>query len=252
MIAQALDDAGHPRGRHSMGLLIGWGVRGVDVTGNLLAHNKYRNPVICAGASAFVGSNLIVNPGENAIHIYDRPGKPGVIAAIVDNVVVRGGDTDNNISVLHIPIEAEHRSPGNVVFLTGNCMSPPVCEIESLTAPTGFTWAATPPIASREPRPSGAEDVERWVLRHAGPRPLRRMPADSAIIAGVRAGSGSVLNAPPIDLGPQSMRTSARRAQPPRSPFVAVSTGAETRIERWLCQTHFAVGGAPSARCANP
>jgi hypothetical protein len=59
IIAEALRDAGHSKGDHSMGLLIGDGARNISVIRNLLAHNDWRNPRIQSSDGVDVVNNLI-------------------------------------------------------------------------------------------------------------------------------------------------------------------------------------------------
>lgn len=230
---------------HSMGMLIGYGAQGVDVTGNLFANNRFRNPAIHGGASAYVGSNLIYNPGENSIHLYGYANKRGARASIVSNVIVRGPDTAN-MSVFQAPLSALTLSPGAILYLSGNCLNPPSCNGAQLL-PVGALAQGYYVTSSREPPVSGAANVETWVLRYAGARPSNRMAADRAIVDGARNRTGRIIAAPPSNLGASSMQVVRRVAAVPSNAFA--DAGGKPVIWNWLCQQHRAVGGGPSARC---
>ena len=89
IIAEALDNAGHDKGRHSMGFLIGGGeVSRVTVVGNLLAHNRHRNPSIKDDAREieFV-NNLAYNWGPNGLQA------DGVSLHVLGNAYIAGPNT---------------------------------------------------------------------------------------------------------------------------------------------------------------
>jgi hypothetical protein len=64
IIAETLDDAGHPQGDHSKGLLVGDHTRRFSILRNLLIHNDDRNPHVKGDASALFVNNLVYNYGR--------------------------------------------------------------------------------------------------------------------------------------------------------------------------------------------
>ena len=92
IIANALENAGHPKGEHSKGLLISQkfgGAANVSVSHTLFAHNRDRNPLISGDANNYadIRNNVIyngyhglsgvlvgVNAGANIIHNYIKAG----------------------------------------------------------------------------------------------------------------------------------------------------------------------------------
>ena len=76
IVSETLSNAGHSKGRHSMGLLVGPDITGVTISRNLLAHNRWRNPVITPGAEAAVVNNLVYNYGGKGHSLLCRTGRP--------------------------------------------------------------------------------------------------------------------------------------------------------------------------------
>jgi hypothetical protein len=240
IVAEALNNAGHPKGHHSMGMLINKDNQGVAVTGNLFVSNVFRNPVIARGSSAFVGYNLIANPEQNAIHFYDVAGATPLKASIVGNIVAPGPNTDKNVTAVQIPDDMSKLADAQI-YLSGN------------TAPAGpvtnkgnFTLANTPPVTGPAAPPAS---VRTWVLGHAGAWPSDRDPVDSRIVAGITAGTSRVIDNP-SEVGGLP-ETPARQGAPalPDAPFSPASQAGLLRIEAWLCQRHFAVGGPQTPEC---
>lgn len=240
IIAEALSHAGHPKGRHSMGMLINKDDQGVAVTGNLFAANMFRNPVIARGASAYVGYNFIDDPGENAIHFYAVPEPTPLMATIVDNIVKAGPDSDTNITAVWLPDDMAQKLPDARIYIKGNRAAP-----GELTNASDFRLDDNPPVAPPDGfSPPG--DVEAFVIAHAGAHPARRGAVDRRIVAAVQNGSERIVDAPPDRL---DVATVAAAAQVPSAPFQPSSIPGQLRIEAWLCLTHLEAGGPPTPEC---
>lgn len=242
IVAEALRNAGHPKGRHSMGMLINKDDQGVAVTGNLFASNMFRNPVIARGASVFVGYNLIVNPGENAIHFYDVPGATPLKASIVDNVVILGADSDHDITAVQIPDNMAQKNADAQIFLSGN-QSPP----GEVTNRGNFPLADAPPVTlAQEVAPPS--DVRAAILRYAGARPAQRDTVDTRIVAGVESGTGRIIDNPTQAGGLQDAPPAQLVADVPVDAFASAGNG-QLQIEAWLCARSQALGAAPTPEC---
>jgi hypothetical protein len=115
IIAETLRHSIHPKGAHSMGMLIGKGVQNAVVEKNFFISNQYRNPVIDAGVSAVVVNNLIYNPGTNAFHIYGKPDAGPTRVSVVGNVVVAGPDTTHFLRSFDHGVD-----PGSQIYFRDN------------------------------------------------------------------------------------------------------------------------------------
>lgn len=240
IVAEALNNAGHPKGHHSMGMLINKDNQGVAVTDNLFVSNVFRNPVIARGSSAFVGYNLIANPAENAIHFYDVAGTTPLKASIVGNIVAPGPNTAKNVTAVQIPDDMSKLADAQI-YLSGN-----QAPAGPVTNKGNFVLADAPPVTVPEPPTA---NVRTWVLGHAGARPSDRDPVDSRIVAGITSGTSKVIDNPSEVGGLPD--TAPRQGAPvlPDAPFDPSSQPGQLRIEAWLCQRHFAVGGPATPEC---
>ena len=253
IIAEALRRAGHSKGSHSMGLLVGTRTLGVQVTGNLLANNNHRNPVMGAGASAFVANNYIVNPGLDAIHVYSRDGSQAIpavptLGTIVENVVVAGASTSKRLNAVRIPNDMAKFAPGARLFIKGNLLKGrddnlvvsnpselPLLQAPEITAPS---WTLLP-----------ADEVAAYVLRYSGSRPLKRNPVDARLLASIAQGQERIIDSPD-DVGGLPPVSGVRAPiNLPSDPHAATRLGL-SRLAAWLCLQHLNVGGPPTPDCA--
>lgn len=244
-VTEALNNAGHPKGPHSMALLVGNDVQLTDVTGNLLASSMFRNPVVAKGASAYVANNYIVNPGQNAIHFYDTGSEAATTAAVINNVIEGGPNTKKALKAIAIPMGSGGTPVPDVIFVDGN-----LTELNPLATPLstgeGLALAEEPPVKSADWTLLPAEAVKDDVLRYAGTRPADRDPVDRRLLAEIAAGTEHLVDAPPETS--DVISPSERVAEVPVDALTGDAAGV-ARLGRWLCDQHLAVGGAPSADC---
>jgi hypothetical protein len=239
IVAEALNRAGHPKGRHSMGMLINKDNQGVLVTGNLFAANMFRNPAIARGSSALIAHNLIVDPGHNAIHFYDVPGATPLRASIIGNIVLAGSDTRSNVTAVQIPADMAVMNPDARIYLAENrAAAGPV------TSNGPFALAAAPPVEAKLTAPS---DVRARVLRFAGSRPAARDAVDRRIVAGAANGTLRIIDNPADVEGLGEGAAVQGKAAVPDRPFEAA--GATLRITAWLCQRSLELGSDRTPDC---
>lgn len=204
IIAEGLHRSIHPKGAHSMGLIVGGGLRNIRLEENLFAHNAFRNPAV-AGAEVAIVNNLIYNPLHNAIHFYPDRQRLPTRAVIVGNVVVAGPDTRPRLVTF-----GHGLNPGSEFHMLDNrAIGTQAFMPEERAGRKGeepVTRVAVPPLPlPATPLPSAA--VEAHVLAQAGARPADRDATDRRIIAEVRDRKGRVRDEPP----------DARLAAPPRA-----------------------------------
>ena len=248
IVAEALNNAGHPKGAHSMGLMLGAGTGPSQVTGNLLASNRYRNPVIGQGATAYIANNYIVNPGYNAIHTYDTGSSLATRATIVNNVIEPGANTQSKlIGILLRPSALGGSS--NQFFVNGNLdlnfgplMRPIVDTLD-------LRQVKAAPIKASDWTLLPASQVKHYVLVRAGTRPLDRDPVDARLLKQIASGAERIIDHPE-DAGPvPKIKSTASKAKVPSRPFDIVRNIRKTRLEAWLCLQHLELGGVHSQTC---
>jgi len=240
IVAEALSRAGHPKGRHSMGMLINGGSQNVLITGNLFAANMFRNPAIARGSSALIAYNLIAAPGENAVHFYDAPAATPLRASVIGNVVLNGPDTDGNVTAVQVPRGMAARNPDARLYLAENR-----APAGALTNPGRFGLATVMPIGAPLKAPA---DVRARVLRFAGARPARRDPVDARIVQGAGDGTLRIVDDPAEVGGLPAQRDVRAAAGVPSAPFAEAGPGL-LRIQAWLCQRSLELGADRTPEC---
>ena len=194
IIAETLRDSVHPKGDHSMGLMVGPGVRNVLLERNLLANNVWRNPVIHGGASAVVLNNLIYNPGFGGLHLYPHKDSGATLVSAVGNALIAGPDTSRRL-----PAFAKGVNPGSRVYYrdnisVGTIAFDPSETLSDATAPSPFV--AEPPTWFDALDVLDSRDVEKRVLKDVGAFPANRDTVDSRIIGEVVRRRGGVKDHP--------------------------------------------------------
>lgn len=263
LLAEALEKAGHKKGNHSMGLLIGGGVQAVEVVGNLFAHNRYRNPVVGSGASAYVANNFVYDPGRNSVHVRGNRTDPVTRASLIGNVTVAGPSTRAQMTAVQIPGPDRDPSPKAIIFVRDNVFCPAgavsdLCAGAGGLAGTGLAVAVPEALASGGSMPvvpatwqvMPARYVWTFVKAHVGSRPAERNPTDRRIFAEIAARSGRIIDTPDQVGGYPSFPVAVRPAGVPSEPFAYLTGRNMTRLEAWLCLKHRELGGAATPECA--
>ena len=194
IVAETLRHSVHPKGDHSMGLMVGPGVENVVLQQNLMAHNVWRNPVIHGGASAVVLNNLIYNPRYAALHFYPHEGSGPTRVTAVGNVVIPGPDTAGALPALSKGI-----NPDSKIFYDDNIPSGTGAfdrEERVPGDPAADPFVGVPPIWFDDLRALSASEVERTILASVGARPADRDATDARIIGEVSIRSGRVKDHP--------------------------------------------------------
>lgn len=166
LVAEGLQNATHPDGRHGHGVSVGDGATNVAMLANLLAFNNGRQPRLGEGATAAIGNNLV--------HHY-RSGcrlEQGSSASLVGNVY------RNNQSAQ----PAVHGTGAAFLEDTQGDAGGDISELSSRPL-----W---PERANALP---SDQTVER-TLSSAGAWPGERTSVDQRIVGNVRSGSGGYID----------------------------------------------------------
>lgn len=226
LIAEGLMQGGHPKGNHSMGMLVGSDVYGVSVTRSLFANNNDRNPRMSAKTQISVSESVVANPGNMSTEVFLDCNTPIEGIALVDNLFLKGPST--------------RRGREQYVFVDSN--SRKVIGDRS-DCPAGFQHLTLKEL------PGGQRDVLlSELLAHSGSRPKDRAHADRRIVEEVRANTGRLKNAsdPEVDLSP--LPQTQRLYRLPLGPL-KVSSEGQMAIEVALCRAHLELGGLPYKGC---
>jgi hypothetical protein len=194
VIAEALRNSIHPKGAHSMGMLVSGSAKNIVIERNLFAHNVHRNPAIDAGATAIVVNNLIYDPIFTGFHIYGKPRHGPTLASVVGNVVIAGPSTESKA----LPTFAHGFSAGTKIFYSDNKAIGVKAFLTS--EKPGKSGARPAPFVQEKPvwfewlNPIAADQVVTAVLADVGPRPLDEL--DQRILREARMRTGKVKDTP--------------------------------------------------------
>ncbi len=207
IIAEALDDATHPKGPHSKGTLVHDNTSDIAIIGNLYISNVDRNPLFKGGARGVIVNNVIQNPGKRIVSYAlvpsewgDHPYQRGAID-IMGNIARRGPSTQSKFDFLISsgPLDVflqdnlyfdQAGKPLKVDYYLGNPLPTGSKEDDfrlsdkPLNLPEGLTV-----------KPSS--DVLDWVLSNAGARPWARDEVDARLVKEARNGGGKILDHEP-------------------------------------------------------
>ncbi|MFN3231687.1 MAG: hypothetical protein ACE363_05955 [Alphaproteobacteria bacterium] len=193
IIAEGLNNAGHSKGPHSMGFLVGIGARDVLIYNNLFVSNRWRNPALHADTTSAVINNLIHNPGGNAIHLYKgRNGQPTKVS-MVGNLVIGGPSSATRLAMGHTRKNAVN--PGSQIYMFGNLMEGNIMPF-AIDEVAGLQRMQAPPVAWPDDLVIlSPYRLEESLLRMVGPQ--YRDETDMRLIEEVRQRGGSIKDVPP-------------------------------------------------------
>ncbi|WAC19451.1 hypothetical protein OVA24_19695 [Luteolibacter sp. SL250] len=198
IIAEALDKAGHPKGGHSMGLLVGDHTQNVTILRNLFAHNRYRNPVVKGNTSSIVANNVMYDIGSNALHSYGAgeglPTKLTAVANVLLESPTRARETKGRSKVVNFYSDKTTKNgwtnEGSQIFVSGNLVPEGSVEAAKLLDYDVFVKEA--PVKIDGLRIIPVNEVKDAVLANVGARPKDRDPVDERIIRQVKEGTGRI------------------------------------------------------------
>lgn len=195
IISETLRRSRHPKGAHSMGMIIGPGSTNILVQRNLFAHNQFRNPAISWNTSTLFVNNLIYNPGNTGLHFYARDGEGPTLISAVGNVVIAGANTKGELRAFKQGI-----NPGSKVYYKDNVAEGTVAfdleEGVGKQSEEPAPFVSKPPVWDPELNVLSSNAVLNAVLNGAGARPTDRDETDSRLISEVRSGTGRIRNHP--------------------------------------------------------
>jgi hypothetical protein len=195
IIAEGLMRSIHPKGPHSMGLLVGPGITNVLVEGNLFAHNAVRNPLIDAGSSAVVANNLIYGALYNGFHIYAKPRYGPTLVSAIGNVVIASPGSRPRLDAFQ-----HGDNPGTRIYYEDNVSigirAFDAAERSGKRKERDPPLISTPPISFPGFSPRKSAETEASVLKSAGARPWDRDAVDARIVAQVRSRTGGIVDEP--------------------------------------------------------
>ncbi|MGL4325710.1 MAG: hypothetical protein ACRCTD_16875 [Beijerinckiaceae bacterium] len=236
LLAEPLMQGGHPKGIHSMNMLLGNTVGRVEVLGSVFVAGNQRNPRLTQGNRVSFINNIIVNPGRASSHIDSS--KEVLSAGAIDmisNVYLPGADTLCRQPFIAVDRRFFEREPQTPVHLADNITAGARAECGRLPAAEQPERLAVRPahtIAHWAVQP--AQTLFPRQLGFAGASPARRNPNDARIMANVAAGSARLLSNEQAIGGYIDWPEKRHTLTPPIAEAVRTASDL-ARLTAWLC-----------------
>jgi hypothetical protein len=249
IISEGLRESTNPLGFAGYGLILGPVKGHASIVGNLLAHNKARNPLSYTTNMVFV-NNVVYNRQNKDVDIGSMDGTVPQ-AAVVGNVFIRGADYGTSNEPVLVNTDGVVKVPsGTKVYVSDNVAREAtgdnawsVVGVTEGTLPASFKASAPPSWPAGLTRLSTDSDVVlNEVLRSAGARPADRDPVDTRVVKSVKDGSGRIINCVSGNGttrcnrnagGWPTLAKNTRVLQIPSDPN-AVTASGYTKLEVWL------------------
>lgn len=247
LIAQGLRKGGHPKGSHSMNLLLGSKVKQADIRGNVLAASEQRSPRLVSGNTVSVLNNIIAMPGASATHL--DTGQTIYQAGAIDligNLYLVGADTYCKRGAIHIDDGFFERTPQTDVYvadtLIDNTLKPDCYPAPSQQA--AFSKAPLNSAQGWDVQP--ASSLMTTTLPYAGSFPAQRNPVDQALIDHIRSGDLQLIDTED-DMGGMPDIAARRHALDiPNNLSVISNAQEQALIKGWLCEKNKLASGLPA------
>jgi hypothetical protein len=234
IVSEALHNSLHPKGGHSMGMLLGGDDNGspsrASIFQNLIVHNNARNIQFSGApnASLVFANNLVYNWGN-----YGTRLRNGGDASAVGNVYIPGTNSGGSRDALLIVDGAGFQVYLDDIMVDG---SAPVDAWDIVNGDSN-PRVDTPPIWVDGFAPMSSALVENYVLSNAGARPADRDPVDTRVIQSVLDRTGQIIDSP-SDVGgwpdPPGEILNTRSLTLPTNPNGDDDNDGYTNLEEWL------------------
>lgn len=241
LIFQGLREGGHPKGVHSMNVLLAQDVGPIAIVGSVLAASEQRSPRITSGNSLLFANNIVVNSGYVASHLdmsMQPTGQPTLID-MIGNLYIPGPNSKCKKESLQIDKKISTSNEITHIFLADNkilrylnkeCLIPPVLEdnLESLNRSINLEWVILP-----------SNQVENTVLEYAGSWPSKRNNLDNLTIVSIKnRGIQIIRNEKEIAISDSISARSFETSVPPRNLNLITSAEDIKVVENWLCNKY--------------
>ena len=199
MIADALNDSCHEKGKHGYGSLIRYGDGAISYHHNLYANNYSRNPRLGDNITLDFVNNVVANwgilPGYSADDTADNPGGFTNKLNYAGNYLIAGSNT------VLVSTAFDGGSPTTTIFQSGNFIDSNLNGnldgantgwgmFSGLFTQTGSAFAMPAPAVTQHSAPEAYERV----LAFVGATATKRDLVDSNIVRNVRAQTGHIIN----------------------------------------------------------
>ena len=196
LFAQPLRNGGHPKGVHSMNMLLGNHVGRAIIVGSILAGAEQRNPRLTNGNKVSFINNLVVANGAAAAHIDTSKEiiNSGYID-IIGNVFVSSPYSNCKRAALSIDKSFFDKDLQTSVFLKDNI-------VDNSFKPSCYTMPDEALLGSIKVNHSEnvgwkilpTHEIQSYALKHSGSHPNSRNPIDQRVVNEIESGKLGILS----------------------------------------------------------
>ncbi len=248
LIAQPLRLGGHPKGVHSMNIVLGNTVGRVIILGSVFAASEQRSPRLTTGNRVTFMNNLIVFSGAMASHLDTSTTilNSGAID-MIGNAYISGPFTNCKNQAIRIENSFLTASPPTSVFLSDNLVNNDAKENCLKLPPSNLPGLAKTPqthISGWNLMP--ASSVQDGILQFAGSHPLKRNPIDEQVVQHIKDGTLRLPDNETQVGGFPVIRKIYELAAVPHNLNKMKNVQEIEEIQTWLCGRHKELTGLSS------
>lgn len=252
LIAEGLKHGGHPKGLHSMNLLVGSPVKTLLILGNVFATSNQRSPRLTQGNIVEFLNNFVYGFGKKATHIDSNQQMAGAARIdVIGNVYRRTADSWCRQPTVQISKSFFDSLPPSQVYLADNSeIAPALADCpppETADAEVASRLSTAPLATISSWRLAPADSLYPAILDRVGSHPADRNPIDARILKGIRDGTARLIDSEnEVGGWPEIEAVSARAALPLDDDRIADAKDLAA-LTKWLCERSKQAGGGQNA-----
>lgn len=244
LIARPLRSGGHPKGVHSMNLLLGNTVNNVTIRGSVFAAAEQRNPRLTTGNRVSFINNIISSNGALATHLdtSEETLRVGAID-IIGNYYLASQASNCKKSPISVDGDFFDDVPETYVFMRDNVISnefKPGCYVFNDLS-VHLAGGQLNPVDDW--RIISADTVPQTIPVSAGSNPLARNPIDQAVMNDLLNGRLVILNNEYDIGGMPAIQTVNLDTNVPAGLSLISSEADVVIVKNWLCSKYKTVTG---------
>jgi len=252
LIAEGLKHGGHPKGLHSMNLLVGSSVKTLLILGNVFATSNQRSPRLTQGNIVEFLNNFVYGFGKKATHIDSNQQMAGAARIdVIGNVYRRTADSGCRRPTVQISKTFFDSQPPSQVYLADNAEIPPVlanCSPpERADAQVAKRLSAAPLGKISSWQLTSADSLYPGILDRVGSHPADRNPIDARILKGIRDGTARLIDSENEVGGWPAIEAVLERAVLPLDHDRIDDAKDLLALTTWLCERTKKAGGDQNA-----
>jgi hypothetical protein len=252
LIAEGLKHGGHPKGLHSMNLLVGSPVKTLLILGNVFATSNQRSSRLTQGNIVEFLNNFVYGFGKKATHIDSNQQMAGAARIdVIGNVYRRTADSRCRQPMVQISETFFDSQPPSEVYLADNSEISPAL---AGCAPADGTDATIAKRLSGQPlarvsswRLSPADSLYPGILDRVGSHPAHRNPIDARILKGIRDATAHLIDDESEVGGWPPIEAVSERAVLPLGHSRIDDAKDLLALTTWLCERAKKAGGDQNA-----